>query len=128
MQRNAAVLLFGRRPYPSIPFETIKTAILGTRYELSVFFAPPKEAQRINIAYRGKSYIPNTLSFALSKTSGEIILCRSAARKEHAKFDLEYENYLIFLFIHSCLHLKGYAHGGTMEQLEAKFLARFKKR
>jgi rRNA maturation RNase YbeY len=125
---TASVSISGRRPYPQLPFERIATAILGPTYELSVFFAPPARASELNKTYRGKTYIPNTLSFALSKTSGEIIICRSAARREYKKFDLDYENYLLFLFIHSALHLKGHEHGGTMEQLEAKYLARFKKR
>lgn len=115
----------GRAPLPTLPYQKIKNAILGTEYELSVFFAPPKLAQKLNKTYRNKTYTPNTLSFSLSKKSGEIIICRSAARKEYKKFGCSYHDYLGLLFIHSALHLKGYAHSGTMEALETRYFKKY---
>ncbi len=110
---------------PSVPFLALKEKIPGKKYELSIRFVAPTEAQTLNVAHRGKDYIPNTLSFPLSETSGEIILCRSAMRKEYKHFDMEYDTYLIFIIIHSMLHLKGYEHGSTMEDKEQKLLALF---
>lgn len=115
----------GRSPLPRLPYQKIKTDILGTAYELSVFFASPRVAQTLNNTYRNKTYIPNTLSFSLSKNSGEIIICRSAARKEYKKFGYTYTTYLGLLLIHSALHLKGYEHSGTMERLEARYLKKY---
>jgi ssRNA-specific RNase YbeY (16S rRNA maturation enzyme) len=40
-------------------------------------------------------------------------------------FDRSYENFIYFLFIHGCVHLKGYDHGSTMERIEAKFRKEF---
>lgn len=110
---------------PSVPFLALKEKVLGKKYELSIRFVPPAQAQALNIQYRGKEYIPNTLSFPLSETAGEIVLCRSAMRKEYWQFDLSYDNYLIFILIHSMLHLKGYEHGSTMESKEQKLLSLF---
>ncbi len=110
---------------PSVPFLALKEKILGKKYELSIRFVAPAEAQALNIAHRNKDYIPNTLSFPLSETSGEIILCRSAMRREYKDFDMEYEQYLVFIIIHSMLHLKGYEHGSTMERKERDILALF---
>jgi probable rRNA maturation factor len=110
---------------PSVPFLALKEKILGKKYELSIRFVPPTQAQALNIQYRGKEYIPNTLSFPLSETAGEIVLCRSAMRKEYKQFDLSYDNYVIFILIHSMLHLKGYEHGSTMERKEQQLLALF---
>ncbi|MDB5188945.1 MAG: hypothetical protein JWM92_543 [Candidatus Nomurabacteria bacterium] len=110
---------------PSVPFLKLKEKILGKKYELSVQFVAPSKAQALNIMHRGKDYVPNTLSFPLSNTSGEIILCRSAMRKEYKQFDLSYDNYIIFILIHSMLHLKGYEHGSTMEKEERKLLSLF---
>lgn len=110
----------------SVPFLAIKEKILGKHYDLSVSFVGPTEARELNQRYRGKDYVPNTLAFELDKhKSGEIVMCRSAMRGEHHSFGMTPHEYLVFLFIHSCLHLKGYAHGGTMERKEKQLLAFF---
>lgn len=109
---------------PSVPFLDIKNEVLGKNYILSIAFVSPQIAQALNIKHRNKDYIPNTLSFALDAKNGEIVLCRSAIRKQYKDFDMDYETYLTFLLIHSMLHLKGYDHGSTMEKAEARYLAR----
>jgi probable rRNA maturation factor len=113
---------------PRVPFLALKEKILGKKYELSIRFVVPDEAQALNILHRGKEYIPNTLSFPLSEQSGEIILCRSAMRREYKQFDMNYDDYLIFIIIHSMLHLKGYQHGSTMERKEQQLLALFRNK
>jgi rRNA maturation RNase YbeY len=110
---------------PRVPFLALKEKILGKKYELSIRFVAPAEAQALNMAHRNKDYVPNTLSFPLSDLSGEIILCRSAIRKEYKNFGMEYDQYLLFIVIHSMLHLKGYEHGSTMERKERSLLSIF---
>jgi rRNA maturation RNase YbeY len=110
---------------PRVPFLALKEKILGKRYELSIRFVAPAEAQQLNTTHRNKDYIPNTLSFPLSASSGEIILCRSAMRREFKQFDMTYDTYIIYIVIHSMLHLKGYAHGSIMEGKERTLLALF---
>ena len=46
-------------------------------------------------------------------------------RREFKDFDMEYDAYVIFIIIHSMLHLKGYAHGSTMERKEQSLLKLF---
>lgn len=123
---NLTVSLSGT--LPSVPFLALKEKILGKRYELSIRFVAPAQARNLNINHRDKDYVPNTLSFPLSDTSGEIILCRSAMRKEYRQHNLSYDNYLIFILIHSMLHLKGYEHGSTMETKEQQLLSHFSSR
>ena len=113
---------------PRVPFLDLKEKILGKRYELSITFIDPKTAQALNIERRGKDYIPNTLSFELEKNAGEIILCIDAIKKEYRSFDMDYHTYLIYIIIHSMLHLKGMEHGGTMERTEKALLAFFTAR
>ena len=108
-----------------VPFLDIKEKILGKKYELSLSFVSPRIAQALNTEHRGKTYIPNTLSFSLTKTSGEIVMCMSAIRSQYKKWDMALETYVTFLVIHSMLHLKGYEHGGTMENKEKQLLALF---
>lgn len=110
---------------PSLPFLALKDKILGKRYSLSIAFVTPKKAQTINMQTRGKDYIPNTLSFELEKNSGEIILCTSVMKKQYKDFGMDYDTYLLYIVIHSMLHLKGMAHGSTMETKEKQLLSFF---
>ena len=57
----------------------------------------------------------NVLAFPLSKASGEILICKTAAKPYTPAY----------LFIHGCLHLKGLKHSATMEREERRFLKRF---
>lgn len=57
----------------------------------------------------------NVLAFPLSKASGEILICKAAAKPYSPAY----------LFIHACLHLKGRKHGATMEREERRLLERF---
>jgi probable rRNA maturation factor len=111
--------------YPAFPYQEIKEAILGAKYELSVAFVGTKRAQRLNREYRHKDYVPNVLSFPLDPTHGELYLCPEIAYPEAKDFNLTKDGYIAFLFIHGCLHLKGYDHGDTMESLEQRYLKRF---
>lgn len=110
---------------PRVPFLALKEKVLGKSYELSIAFVDEKTAQSLNKKYRNKTYIPNTLSFSLTPKSGEIVLCIPAIKKEYKNFEMTYKKYLIFLVIHSMLHLKGFEHGSTMESMEQKYLKLF---
>ena len=99
-------------------FDEIKKEILGAKYQLSLVFTDSTQMKKFNTIYRNKEKATDILSFPLSKTEGEIYICPSEARKEAKKFDRAYDNFLSFLFIHGCTHLKGHDHGGTMESIE----------
>jgi len=106
--------------------DEIKDAILGKRYELSLVFVDSKFSRRLNRIYREINKPTNILSFPLSKTSGEIFIDLTQAKKEFKKFDLTFSQFITFLFIHGLLHLKGMTHGSTMEKAERKFYKKFK--
>lgn len=97
-------------------FPALKEAVLGKRYDLSVALITPIAMRR---AMRYKKTparaVSNVLSFPLSKTSGEILICKAAAKPYSVEF----------LFIHGLLHLKGLKHGATMEREEDRLLKRF---
>ncbi len=101
-----------------ISISKIKNEILKDEYILEINFITPKVSQKLNIKYRNKHYIPNILSFPLSKTEGQIFLCPSVIKKEAKGFNLSCDNFLILLITHGCLHLKGMEHGKKMETLE----------
>jgi probable rRNA maturation factor len=106
-------------------FNEIKNKILGKDYDLSWAFITPKKIQKLNLTYRNLNRPTDILAFPLSKKEGEIYICLSEAKKEAKKFDRDFENFVPFLFIHGCVHLKGYDHGSTMELIEAKFRKQF---
>lgn len=110
---------------PDVPFLTIKEKILGKKYLLNIIFCSPTESQKQNLIYRNKDYPTNILSFPLSENEGEIYIPLGVVRNEAKKFAMSYQKFLHFLIIHGCLHLKGYDHSSTMEELEDKYLKHF---
>ena len=106
-------------------FEIIKKAVLSSKYELSLVFCTAKKIQGLNKIYRNINKPTDILSFPLSKTSGEIFICKSESRKMMREFNRPYNNFLTFLFIHGLVHLKGYDHGQKMEKIEQKFRKQF---
>lgn len=123
--KNFALVNKSDVPMPIGTFRAIKEAVLGTKYELNVVVADAAKMKKLNTIYRDKESATDILSFPLSETEGEIYVSPSEARKEAKKFKRSYENFLSFLFIHGCVHLKGYDHGSTMERIEAKFRQKF---
>jgi probable rRNA maturation factor len=110
---------------PSLPFLRIKNAILGKNYELSLAFVGRKRAIALHQEWKSKNDPVNILSFPLDTNEGEIIISLEKARSECKHFDRTYHNYLAFLFIHGCVHLKGFTHGSKMEAEERKYRAMF---
>jgi ssRNA-specific RNase YbeY (16S rRNA maturation enzyme) len=97
-------------------FKKIKELVLGKSYDLSfAFVTPAKMRQAMKYKKAPATKTSNVLAFPLSKTSGEILICRSAAKPYTVEF----------LFIHATLHLKGHKHGGIMEREEAKLVKKF---
>jgi len=113
-----------RRQAPVLPFtEIAKSTLPG--WDISLAFVGEKRAQDLNISLRKKTYIPNVLSYETGTKSGEIVICLQEARRQAPKYDMTYETFVAFLFIHGSLHLKGMPHGATMEKRERDILSRF---
>lgn len=110
---------------PRALLSAMKDAVLGRNYELSVAFIAPSEMKRLNSKLRGKPSPTDILSFPLSEDSGEILFCAEEVRKQALLFKRAPKNFLLFLFIHGLLHLKGYAHGSRMNAQENKFRKKF---
>lgn len=110
---------------PRVPFLKLKEIVLGPDYELSVAFVGAKESRELNLEHRKKDYPANVLSFPLSKTSGEIVICPPAAFKDAKKFGKSRVAMIPFLFIHGLFHLKGMRHSSKMEAKEAELRSQF---
>jgi probable rRNA maturation factor len=110
---------------PRVDFHAIKDEVLGKDYELTFTIVDSIKMKTMNLTYRDKNCATDILSFPLSEKEGEIYICPIEAEKEAKKFDRTYDNFIVFLFIHGCTHLKGFDHGGTMERLEKKYRSKF---
>jgi probable rRNA maturation factor len=85
---------------PDLPFLAMKEKILGKDYTLTIIFCTPKESQERNRQYRDKNYPTNILSFPLSENEGEIYISLITARRDAAKFDMTYPQFLHLLSVH----------------------------
>lgn len=85
--------------------------------DVSVVFLAPKEAQALNKMYRGKTYVPNVLSFSVQELGlGEIVLCPKVISQDAKKYGITFKQELGLVFVHGLLHLLGYTH----KQIEQK--------
>ena len=106
-------------------FSNIKEVILGKKYELSLVFIGDARAKKLNKTYRKKTYVPNVLSFPLDKNSGEIFINLNQLKKERKKIKISQKELTKLMFIHGCLHLKGFSHGSKMDKLEQRYIKKF---
>lgn len=112
--------------YPAFAYKAVKDAILGPTYCLSLTFIGTKRAAAYNKQYRQKDYVPNVLSFPLTETTGEIFICPKKSYPEAVAHNLSPKGYIVYLFIHGLLHLKGHDHSDDMDTLEQQYLRKFK--
>lgn len=124
MQDALSIRNFTRSPQPRFPFDKALTEILPG-WEMSLVFAGETRAQKMNQVLRQKDYIPNVLSYEAGPKSGEIIICLEVAKRQAKDYDMTYTQFVGFLFIHGCLHLKGMQHSDTMDAKERLLLKRF---
>lgn len=115
---------FTRKAPPKHPYEAVASHILPG-WNISLVFAGRTRAKSLNMRLRKKTYTPNVLSYAVGKRSGEIVICPDVANVQAKNYDLSVSHFILFLFIHGLLHLKGHAHGSTMDIQERALLARF---
>ncbi len=111
---------------PRGPFALLKNKILGGRYTLAIIFIRDTRSRELNRRYRKKDSPTNVLSFAISKTEGELYLNLDAVKRETSQFDRAFNNLCLFLLIHGMFHLKGYVHSSKMERQEQAVRARFR--
>jgi len=112
---------------PRLPFVEAKEKILGNEYNLSLVFIGASKSRELNQKYRTKDKVANVLSFPLENNSGEIFITPSKAKTEAKKFDMTTHDFILYLFIHGLLHLKGLDHGEEMDREEEKYKKEFIK-
>lgn len=106
-------------------FRVAKEGILGKTYRLSLVFVGNELSRRLNRDHRSNDKPANILSFPLAKDSGEIFINLHRAKKDAYRFEKGYNEFVAYLFVHGCLHLKGYDHGSAMERAEDIAMKKF---
>jgi probable rRNA maturation factor len=99
--------------------------------QITVRLVTQAEGRGLNLAYRGKDYATNVLTFPYEPgRSGDIVLCPAViareARAQRKSLDAHYAH----LAIHGVLHLRGHDHERAadavrMERMEIALLKRF---
>lgn len=111
---------------PDLDFLSLKNHTLGKKYNLSLIFADPKTSAELHKKWKNKTGPADILSFPLTENEGEIVISLAKARKKAKEYDRGYHNFILFLFIHGMVHLKGHEHGSTMDKIEEKIRHKFK--
>ncbi|QBE64501.1 rRNA maturation RNase YbeY [Pseudoduganella lutea] len=113
----------------------VKAALFAPA-ELTIRFVDAAEGQQLNLAYRGKDYATNVLTFAYNEgeeiaddepTRADIILCTDVLEREAAEQKKSVEEHTAHLIVHGVLHAQGYDHeeddeAEEMESLETELL------
>ena len=115
---------------PQVAWRKVKNKIVLPSYNHSLVFIGSDRMAQLNWRYRKRRGSTNILAFPLEKSSGEIFVDLSLARQEAKEKSESFKNYVLYLFIHALLHLKGFNHiharpRARMEREEKKWLRIF---
>lgn len=103
---------------------TVKDAILGRKYDLSISFIGTDKMREINKNNRKINKATDILSFPIeigSHGAGEIFICMEKVSSKSKKFELSMKKYLEYLLLHGMVHLLGHDHGDKMDTVEKKY-------
>lgn len=108
--------------------EWAQAALANTVKQAEITFriVDAEEGQKLNLAYRGKDYATNVLTFTYDDEMpcipgmpllGDIVLCAPVVEREATEQDKPLLAHYCHLVVHGILHLQGYDH---MTEEEAK--------
>lgn len=106
--------------------------IEADRSEISVTFVDMEEIHQLNRDYRGVDSPTDVLSFPQFDdlddlpeegeiALGDVVICKEKAEEQAKEFGHSFEREILYLFVHSVLHLLGYDH---MDEDEKKIMRR----
>jgi probable rRNA maturation factor len=101
-----------------------------TACEISVSFVSAEEIHSLNKEYRGVDSVTDVLSFPQYESTedmegelielGDVVICRERAAEQAEEFGHSFEREIIYLFVHSVLHLLGYDHMTDEDKTEMR--------
>ena len=91
--------------------------------EITIKIVTPNEMKNLNILYRDKDKISDTLAFSFDNLLidkkiilGDIAMCANKINLDSITFKKEKSDRWAHLLIHSTLHLLGYTHDNKIDQ------------
>lgn len=107
-------------------------AALRVDTEVTIRIVDEAEGRALNLAYRGKDYATNVLTFVLDETPhllGDIVICAPVVLAEATAQHKSVEAHFAHLTVHGILHLHGFDHekaapAELMEAIETAILAK----
>lgn len=101
------------------------------RSEISVTFVGGEEINELNNQYRNVDKVTDVLSFPQfddlneipeegSIILGDVVICKERAEEQAEEYGHSFEREIIYLFVHSILHLVGYDHMEEDEKAEMR--------
>ena len=113
-------------------FKKWAKAALRVDTEVTVRIVDESEGRALNLAYRGKDYATNVLTFPLIETPqlmGDIVICAPVVAAEAVTQNKPLEAHFAHLTVHGMLHLGGFDHeteaqAELMEAIEIQILAK----
>jgi probable rRNA maturation factor len=105
-------------------------AALRVDTEVTIRIVDAAEGRALNLAYRGKDYATNVLTFPLAEEPhlmGDIVICAPVVVAEANAQNKNIEAHFAHLTVHGVLHLHGYDHeieaqAALMESIEVTTL------
>ncbi len=101
-------------------------------FELSLNLCADDQIKQLNNEYRGKDKVTDVLSFPVHDSLrpgevdemflesllnlGDVIICKSVAKKQSVEFKVTYEQEIVHLLVHGVLHLSGFDHEVSEEE------------
>lgn len=109
---------------------TLEKAGYGDNYEVSFSVVDEDEIKLLNRDYRNKDSVTDVLSFPVFERGeigsygmlGDVVICAKRAKDQADEFGHSYEREIIYLTVHSILHLLGYNHEIEQEKIEMRGL------
>ena len=113
-------------------FKKWAKAALRVDTEVTIRIVDEAEGRALNLAYRGKDYATNVLTFPLIETPhlmGDIVICAPVVAAEAVTQNKPLEAHFAHLTVHGMLHLGGFDHeteaqAELMEAIEIQILAK----
>ncbi|MCR5481303.1 MAG: rRNA maturation RNase YbeY [Clostridia bacterium] len=101
------------------------------RTEISLSFVTPEDIRALNREYRGVDRVTDVLSFPQFEdfedipedgviALGDVVICTDQALLQADEYGHSPEREIVYLFVHSVLHLLGYDHMEESEKQEMR--------
>ncbi|MET4577558.1 rRNA maturation RNase YbeY [Ottowia thiooxydans] len=93
--------------------------------EITVRIVDAEEGRALNLAYRGKDYATNVLTFDYARppdapvVSADLVLCAPVLEREAAELGKPLAEHYAHLLVHGTLHAQGWDHETSSEDAEA---------